>query len=218
MDTLPLPIELREKIYGYFVHQHTLGERMKYELKFHCIETWIDKMWAGFKRGKSSRKLYAMMDFISMMINDAYMDPEHEIYLAVCWHRLSREKPIYISDRWIFMLFGRTEDSFLNVLKMKSVLFDFYIKYEKGAIQDSEGTVEILRGYIIFDRDVTKNIVLSALATKNIEKRVDPFYWYSYLSEMDFTYTQCLGNEKLHQNFIEHEEKWKNRGICEFAL
>ena len=35
---------------------------------------------------------------------------------------------------------------------------------------------------------------------------------------MDSAYTQCLGNEKLHQNFIEHEEKWKNRGICEFAL
>ena len=105
---------------------------------------------------------------------------------------------------------------------MKSVLFDFYIQYEKGSIQDEEETLEILKGYILFDRDVTKNIVLSALATKNVEKRVDPFYGYSYLSEMDSTYTQCLGNDKLQQNFIEHEKKkkkkWKNRGICEFAL
>ena len=215
---LPLPIELREKIYGHFVQQHAIDERMKYELKFHCVEKWIDKMWDGFKRGESSRKLYAMMDFISMMINEMYMDPEHEIYLAVCWHRISKDKPIQTSDRWAFILFGRTEERFLNVLKMKSVLFNFYIRYEKGSIQDEEGTLEILKGYILFDRDVTKNIVLSALTTKNVEKRVDPFYGYSYLSEMDSTYTQCLGNEKLHQNFIDHEEKWKNRGICEFAL
>ena len=35
---------------------------------------------------------------------------------------------------------------------------------------------------------------------------------------MNTTYTQCLGNEKLHQDNIEHEEKRNNRGICEFAL
>ena len=101
---------------------------------------------------------------------------------------------------------------------MKSVLFNFYIRCEKGSIQDKEGTVEMLKGYILFDRDVTKNIVLSSLATKNAEKRVDPFYGYCYLSEMESTYTQCLGNEKLHQDIIEHEEKWINCGICEFAL
>ena len=81
---LPLPIELREKIYGHFVQQHTIGERMKYELKFHCAKIWIEKMWDGFKREELSRKLYAMNDFISMLINDMDLDPEHEIYLALC--------------------------------------------------------------------------------------------------------------------------------------
>ena len=78
--------------------------------------------------------------------------------------------------------------------------------------------METLKGYILFDRDVTKNIVLSSLATKNVEKLVGPFIGLCYCSELDTTYTQCLGNEKLHQDIIEHEEKWKNRGICEFAL
>ena len=81
---LPLPIELREKIYGHFVQQHTIDERMKYELKFHCAKIWIEKMWDGFKREELSRKLYAMNDFISMLINDMDLDPEHEIYLALC--------------------------------------------------------------------------------------------------------------------------------------
>ena len=68
--------------------------------------------------------------------------------------------------------------------------------------------METLKGYILFDRDVTeKNIVLSSLATKNIEKYVGPFSGLCYFSEMDTTYTQCLGNEKLHQGIIEYEEK-----------
>ena len=101
---------------------------------------------------------------------------------------------------------------------MKSVLFNFYIRYEKGSFQDEEGTVEMIKDYFLFDRDVTENIVLSSLATKNIEKHVGPNSGMCYFSEMDTTYTQCLGNEKLHQDIIEHEEKRKNRGICEFAL
>ena len=128
-----------------------------------------------------------------------------KIQLALCWHRTNKDKP---SDRWVFILFGRTEESFLNVLKMKSVLINFYIRYEKGSFQ----------GYILFDRDMTNNIVLSSLATKNVEKHVTPFYGMCYFSEMDTTYTQCSGNEKLHQDIIEHEEKCNNRGICEFAL
>ena len=153
---LPLPIELSEKIYGHFVQQHTVSERMKYELKFHCAKIWIEKMWNGFKREEPSRKLYAMNDFICMIINNMGMDPEHEIYLALCWHRANKDKPIQVSDRWVFILFGRTEESFLNVLKMKSVLFNFYIRYEKGSIQHEEGTLEMLKGYILFDRDVKK--------------------------------------------------------------
>ena len=100
---------------------------------------------------------------------------------------------------------------------MKSVLINFYIRYEKGSFQDEEGTVETLKCYILFDRDVTEKIVLSSLATKNVEKHV-PFSGLCYFSEMDTTDTQCLGNEKLYQDIIEYEEKWKNRGICEFAL
>ena len=55
---------------------------------------------------------------------------------------------------------------------MKSVLFIFYIRYEKSSLQDKEGSVETLKDYILFDRDVTENTVLSSLATKNVEKRV----------------------------------------------
>ena len=100
---------------------------------------------------------------------------------------------------------------------MKSVLLNFYIRYENGFLQDEEESVEILKGYILFDRDVTKNNVLSSLATKNVKKlvTVDGF---SDFSEMDTTFSQCLGNDKLHQNSIEHKEKWENRGICEYAL
>ena len=64
------------------------------------------------------------------------------------------------SSRWVFILFGRTEESFLNVLKIKSVLFKFYIRYEKSSLQDEEESVKILKGYILFDRDVTENTVL----------------------------------------------------------
>ena len=138
--------------------------------------------------------------------------------LALYWHQSSKDRPIQTSSRWTFILFGRIEESFLNVLKMKSVLINFYIRYEKGSFQDEEGTVETLKGYILFDRDVTENIVLSSLATKNVEKLVSPFICLCYFSELDTTYTQCLGNEKLHQDNIEYEEKRKNRGICEFAL
>ena len=75
-----------------------------------------------------------------------------------------------------------------------------------------------MKGYILFDRDVTENIVLSSLAIKNIEKHICPNSGMSYFSEMDTAYRQCLGNDKLHQDIIEHEEKRKNRGICEIAL
>ena len=78
--------------------------------------------------------------------------------------------------------------------------------------------METLKGYILFDRDVTEKIVSSSLATKNVEKHVLPDYGFSDFSDMDTTYTHCLGNDKLHQDIIEHEFKWKNRGICEFAL
>ena len=177
-------------------------------------------MWNGFKREESSRKLYGIQDFISMMINDMDLDQVVKIYLAGCCYVKEREngRQIQTSTRWVFTLFGRTEEIFLNVLKMKSVLFNFYIRYEKGSFQDEQGTMETLKGYILFDRDVTENIVLSSLATKNVEKHVNPFYGMCYFSEMDTIYTKCLGNEKLHQDIIEHEEKWKNRGICEFAL
>ena len=97
---------------------------------------------------------------------------------------------------------------------MKSVLINFYIRYEKGSFQDEEETMETLKGYILFDRDVTGNIVLSYLEIKNIEKHVFPYDLREF-SEM-FS-KQCLGNEKLHQDIIEPEEKWRNRGICEFA-
>ena len=216
---LPLPIELREKIYGHFVQQHTLDERMKHELQFHCGKFWIEKMWNGFKREESSRKMYAMNDFITMIINDMDLGLDVKIQLALCWHRGSKlERPIQTTTRWTFILFGRIEGSFLNVLKMKSVLFNFYVRYEKGSFQDEEGTVETMKGYILFDRDVTENIVHSSLAIKNIEKHICPNSGMSYLNEMDTAYTQCLGNDKLHQDIIEHEEKRKNRGICEFAL
>ena len=168
---LPLPIELREKIYGDLVQQHTLDERIKHDLQFYCGKFWIEKMWKGFKREISSRKLYAMNNFISMIVNDMDLDLELKIYLALCWHRTNKDKPIQTSDQWVFVLFRRTEESFLNVLKMKSVLFNFYIRYEKGSIEDEQETVEILKGYILFDRDVTENIVLSSLATKNVGKK-----------------------------------------------
>ena len=90
---------------------------------------------------------------------------------------------------------------------MKSVLFNFYIRYQNSSLQDEEESVEILKGYISFYRDVKENIVLSSLATKE-----------DFCDNMDTTYTQCLGNEKLHQDIVEHKEKWENRGICEFAL
>ena len=216
---LPLPIELREKIYGHFVQQHTLDERMKHELQYHCAKLWIEKMCNGFKRDESSRKLYAMNDFISMIINGMDLDLAQKMELALYWHQsIKPNRPIQSSNRWTFILLGRTEESFLNVLKMKSVLINFYIRYEKGSFQDEEGTVETLKGYILFDRDVTENIVLSSLATKNVEKLVGLFIGLCYFSELDTTYTQCLGNEKLHQDIIEYEEKWKNRGICEIAL
>ena len=211
---LPLPIELREKIYGHFVQQHTLDERMEHDLQFHCGKFWIEKMWNGFKREESSRMMYAMNDFISMMINGMDLDLDVKIQLALCWHRGSKlERPIQTS-RWTFILFGRTEESFLNVLKMNSVLFNFYIRYEKGSFQDEEGTVETLKGYILFDRKHCSFISCK----KNIEKHVGPNSGMCYFSEMDTAYTQCLGNDKLHQDIIEHEEKRKNCGICEFAL
>ena len=70
---LPLPIELREKIYGPFVQQHTLDERFK---------------------------MYAMNDFISMMINGMDLDLDVKIQLALCWHRGSKlERPIQTTSR-----------------------------------------------------------------------------------------------------------------------
>ena len=43
-------------------------------------------------------------------------------------------------------------------------------------------------------------------------------FFSDFSENMDITYSQCLGNDKLHQDFIQHKEKWKNRGICEFAF
>ena len=114
------------------------------------------------------------------------LDLVKKIELAHYWHQSNKpDRPIQTSNRWTFILLGRTEESFLNVLK--------------GSFQDEEGTMETLKGYILFDRDVTGNTVLSSLATKNVEKLVGPFIGLCYFSELDTTYTQCLGNEKLHQ-------------------
>ena len=170
-------------------------------------------------KGKNHRVSYML--YKTMMIDDMDADQVVKNYLAVCCYVKGREngRQIQTSSRWVFILFGRTEESFLNVLKIKSVLFNFYIRYEKGSLQDEEESVEILKGYILFDRDVTENTVLSSLATKNVENSVIADYGLShFIDKMDITYTQCLGNEKLHQDITEHEEKWKNRGICEFAL
>ena len=190
-------------------------------MQFRCAKLLIEKLWNGFKREESSCKLYAIQDFITMMIDDMNVDQVVKIYLAGCCYVKEREngRRIQTSSPWCFILFVRIEESFLKVPKMKLVLFNFYIRYEKGSFQDEQGTMETLKGYISFDRDVTENIVLSSLATKNIEKHVIPDYGFSdYSNNMDTTYKQCLGNDKLHQDIIEHEEKWKNRGICEFAL
>ena len=93
-----------------------------------------------------------------------------KVHLAVCWYQGGKNgRPIQTTSRWVFILSGRTEESFLNVLKTKSVLFNFYIRYEKESFQHEEGT---MKGYILFDRDVTGNTVLSSLETKNIEKHV----------------------------------------------
>ena len=215
---LPLPIELREKIYGDFVQQHTLDARSKLAIQFHCAKLWVEKLWNGFKREESSRKLYAIQDFITMMIDDMNVDQVVKNCLAACWCQGGENgRQIQTSSRWVFILFGRTEESFLNVVKMKTVLLNFYIRYEKRSLQDKEESVEILKGYILFDRDVTENTVLSSLATKNVKKLVTVDYGFSDFSEMD-TFSQCLGKDKLHQDIIEHKEKWKNRGICKFAL
>ena len=58
-------------------------------------------MWNGFKRDESSRKMYAMNDFISMMINGMDLDLDVKIQLALCWHRGSKlERPIQTTSRW----------------------------------------------------------------------------------------------------------------------
>ena len=97
------------------------------------------------------------------------LDLEQKIYLALCWHRTNKDKPIQTTDRWVFILFGRTEESFLNVLKMKSVFINFYIRYEKGSFQDEEGTVETLKGYILFYRDVTKTWFFHLLQQRTLK-------------------------------------------------
>ena len=146
---LSLPIELREKIYGDFVQQHTLDDRLKLASQFHCAKLWIEKLWNGFKSKESSRKLYAIQDFITMMIDDMNVDQVVKNYLAARWCQGGKNgRQIQTSSRWVFILFGRTEESFLNVLKMKSVLFNFYIRYEKGSLQDEEESVAIVKGYI----------------------------------------------------------------------
>ena len=110
-------------------------------------------MWNGFKREESSHKLYAMNDFIAMMINGMNLDLAQKMELALYWHQSKKpDRVIQTSNRWTFILLGRTEESFLNVLKMKSVLINFYIRYEKGSLQDEEGTMETLKGYILFER------------------------------------------------------------------
>ena len=62
-----------------------------------------------------------------MIIEDVNVDQVVKIYLAGCCYVKEREngRQIQTSSRWCFILFGRTEESFLNVLKMKSVLFNF---------------------------------------------------------------------------------------------
>ena len=88
---LPLPKEVREKIYGDFFHQHTLDDRMKLAIQFHCAKLWIEKLWNGLKREESSRKLYAIQDFITMMIDDMNADQVVKNYLAVCCYVKGRE-------------------------------------------------------------------------------------------------------------------------------
>ena len=47
---------------------------MNLAIQFHCAKLWIEKMWHGFKREESSRKLYAVHNFINMMIDDMDAD------------------------------------------------------------------------------------------------------------------------------------------------
>ena len=102
---------------------------MKHAIQFHCAKLWIEKLWNGFKREESSRKLHAIHNFITMIIDDMNVDQVVKIYLAACCYVKERENArlIQTSSRWCFIFFGRTEGSFLNVLTMKSVLFNFNI-------------------------------------------------------------------------------------------
>ena len=183
------------------------------------MKLWIDKLHKGVAKGETSCKLYRMHSFIVMMCDDTNFDLPLQAYLAICLLKDNYiAKQMRTTSRWVFIIVGRTEESFLNVLKMKSVLFNFYLRYKKGSIQDGEEIVDTMEGYILFDRDVTEEVVYSTLSTKDISKHIFPFSGVREYSEMDSKFPLFLGNDQLHKVIVEYEDKWKNRGICEFAL
>ena len=82
-NTLPLPIELRERIYKEFIHLHVLKEKTKKEIQYASIAFWIQRFHNGCKKGESSIKMYNIQYYINLLIRDIQFDNSTRIGLLM---------------------------------------------------------------------------------------------------------------------------------------
>ena len=219
--TLPLPHELREKIYREFVLTHIIKDKVKKQIQYECIKQWIHRFHRGCRSGEESSKLYDIQYFITLLIADCdFVRCDQKLELTN--YKLRGGDGLRFRDtcRWHFMTYLEneiTEEQFIKSLIKKSEVFNFYVRYKKGSVEhrdpplfDVIRTVDTIKGYIIYEKDVSARIASSNLKTFSafaLENHV------SY-QEYDDKYPFHLGNEELHQQIIQKEAKIGNQMNC----
>ena len=134
---LPLPIELREKIYKIFIGYHTMDKDIQERMKVVCISMWIRKMKNGITRGQPAIELFKMREYIQEMINDTqFDDSEIKVLTSVLLNNFYfwRDRDTY---QWTFktpMLNGRTCSEFVEKLKRKAKQFNFYMNIKRHGL------------------------------------------------------------------------------------
>ena len=217
---LPLPIELREKIYKEFIISHIIKDKVKKQIQYECIKHWIHRFHRGCEKGEESSKLYDIQYFITLLIADCDIRPDQKLELR--YYRLNVGFGLQFRDscRWNFVIYldnGRTEEQIIKSLIKKSEVFNFYVRYKKASIEsrnpphfDFIQTVDTIEGYIIYEKDVSARIASSHLKTCVafvLEK-------HSTFHELDEKYPFHLGNEELYQQRILKEAKIENQMNC----
>ena len=206
---LPLPIELREKIYRIFIGNHTLDKDVQKRLKVVSILMWMKKMENGLKGGQPAIEMYRMRNFIQdMIIDNQFHEREIQNMTSALRYNFSfRDRDTY---QWNFqskIINGNTCEKFLEKLKRKAKQFNFYVMYNMirvhhySTITSSIEEVDAVKGLIVFDRDVSNKIVRATVSSSIVFPLLEVTYQKECRDGV-FFFPYELGNRELGKTII----------------